>query len=383
MNTNRSLSWRLGIVAAACCVLLPGCTPDRESASDELENALNARLGGDDVGGYARAEQPRVFDFPADHGPHPAYRNEWWYLTGNLTNEDGRRFGYQVTFFRIALAPPSPQLDARPSAWASPQVWMTHVALSDAAARQHYQQERFARGAAGLAGAQAEPFRVWLEDWQLSEKKDAADVWQLNIDTRNFAYEFELRPLKPVVLQGETGLSRKSAEPGNASYYYSMPRLGTSGRIRIGDQEYQVDGLSWLDREWSTSALGPDQEGWDWFALQLDDDRDLMFYRLRRKDGSADPLSAGGLVDPSGALRRLSAEDVELSALRWWQSPDGARYPVEWRLRLFDGSRYRVEAVFDEQYMTTSVRYWEGMVDVFDDRGIRHGRGYLELAGYE
>lgn len=384
MNANRSLSWQLGVVAAACCALLAGCTADHAPISDDLENALNARLGGDDVSGYARAEQPRAFDFPADHGPHPAYRNEWWYLTGNLTAEDGRRFGYQATFFRIALAPPSPQLDTRASAWASRQVWMTHVALSDASAGQHHAQERFARGAAGLAGAQAEPFRVWLEDWQLGETPDKSDdTWRLSIEARDFAYEFKLEPLKPVVLQGEAGLSQKSNESGNASYYYSMPRLRTTGRIRVGGREYPVNGLSWLDREWSTSALGPDQEGWDWFALQLDDDRDLMFYQLRRKDGSADPLSAGSLVDPAGAVRRLSTEDVELSALRWWQSPDGARYPVAWQLELFDGSRYRVEAVFDEQHMTTSVRYWEGMVDVLDDQGERLGQGYLELAGYE
>jgi len=372
----------LVLLAAAFAL---GCEPPPGSGESRAESGLSDRLGGDDIEGFARAVQPRTLVFPADHGPHPDYRNEWWYLTGNLETAGGRRFGYQVTFFRVALAPPGPLSQERRSAWATRQVWMTHVALSDAANRRHQEQERFARGAAGLAGAEAEPFRVWLEDWQLGAvAAGPQQVWQLRIDTADFDLDLELEPAKPIVLQGDAGLSQKSAEPGNASYYYSMTRLKTSGLIQVGGEPLEVGGLSWLDREWSTRALGPDQAGWDWFALQLGDGSDLMYYRLRRTDGQADPHSAGTLVDPNGAYRRLSAADLALQPLRWWRSPEGVGYPVAWELKLIEGPAYRVEAVFDDQRMDTSVAYWEGMVDVFDaETGAQRGRGYLELAGYE
>jgi predicted secreted hydrolase len=226
---------------------------------------------------------------------------------------------------------------------------------------------------------------VWLEDWQLQGAGDSSEEsWELRIQTDRFAFDFELQPLTPIVPQGNNGLSQKSAEWGNASFYYSIPRLRTTGAIRLGDQEHQVSGLSWLDREWSTSALGDDQVGWDWFALQLDDGRDLMYYQLRRTDGQPDAHSAGVLVGSDGTRRRLGPADVELEPRRWWRSADGVRYPIAWRLQLFDGSGFRVEAVFDDQRMDTTVQYWEGMVDVFDAKTVeRAGRGYLELAGYE
>jgi predicted secreted hydrolase len=387
MSMRRPPSARLGGLQAVVLLLgglLSGCGPSSTTPSGDADGALGERLGGDDTAGYARVFDPREFRFPADHGPHPDYRNEWWYLTGNLAAADGRRFGYQVTFFRIALAPEDPQAPPRRSNWGGRQIWMTHVALSDAANRRHREHERFARGAAGLAGAQSEPFRVWLEDWQLSAAPDDPAVWSLQVETEDFGLEFRLEPRKPIVLQGVDGLSQKSDEPGNASYYYSLPRLQTSGEIRLDSERHRVEGLSWLDREWSTSALGDDQVGWDWFALQFDDGRDLMYYLLRRTDGSVDPHSAGTLIDRDGRTTRLAAGDVRLEALRWWRSADGVRYPVAWRMDLYDGSAYRVEAVFDDQRMDTTVSYWEGMVQVFaTESGAPLGRGYMELAGYE
>lgn len=363
---------------------LSGCGPADDTGGRRTGPDLGERLGGGDTHGYARALEAREFVFPADHGPHPDYRNEWWYLTGNLETDAGRRFGYQVTFFRIALAPNDPQAPERRSNWATRQVWMAHVALSDQAHRRHTEFERFARGGAGLAGARAEPFRVWLEDWQLASDARDSGRWELSIDTGDFALSLGLDPLTPVVPQGENGLSQKSAEPGNASYYYSIPRLKTDGELRVGGERYRVGGLSWLDREWSTSALGKAQAGWDWFALQLDDGRDLMFYRLRRRDGETDPHSAGTLIGPGRERRALGPGNVSLQPLRWWQGPGGVRYPVAWRIRLPDRSGLRVEAAFEDQLMDLSVRYWEGMVDVYDDRtGLERGRGYLELAGYE
>ncbi len=340
--------------------------------------SLGDRLGGADTAGYALATAPRPLHFPADHGAHPAFRNEWWYFTGNLASTDGRRFGYQVTLFRIALRP-APA--ARASAWGTRDVWMGHLALSDATTARHFAAERFARGAAGLAGVQTEPrLEIWLEDWQISRTDER---WQITAATPQFALDLELRERRPPVLQGEAGLSRKSTAPGNASYYYSIPRLATQGRLRIAGAEHQVTGQSWLDREWSTSALAPDQTGWDWFALQFADGRDLMYYRLRRSDGSADPLSAGSLTREDGSTERLDAHRLALAPRRWWQADDGTRYPVAWELTLDGRERLRVEAVFDDQRMDLSVRYWEGMVTVHDavtDQLL--GRGYLELAGY-
>jgi predicted secreted hydrolase len=369
------------VVAATLLTLALGACggPPTPAGDPGAEQTLAERLGAGDTAGYARASAPRAFDFPADHGPHPAFRNEWWYVTGNLEAADGRRFGYQVTFFRIALRPAAAE---RPSAWATRDVWMAHVALSDLEQRRHLHAERFARGAADLAGASAAPFRVWLEDWQVIGRPGFP--WRVQVDAGAFRLDLELNPQRPPVLQGEQGLSRKSAEPGNASYYYSMTRLATRGRIRLADQELEVAGLSWLDREWSTSALSATQAGWDWFALQLDDGRDLMFYRLRGRDGSTDPLSAGSLVQRDGRVQPLRSDQLRLRPLRWWQDRHGSRYPVSWELTLPGEARpLRVDAAFDAQLMDVSVRYWEGAVTVRnDDDPAIVGRGYLELAGY-
>ncbi|MCU0766696.1 MAG: carotenoid 1,2-hydratase [Gammaproteobacteria bacterium] len=358
----------------ALCLALAGCSdvpPESLSVAEQL--------GGRPAEGYLRAEAPRAFRFPEDHGPHAGFRNEWWYLTGNLDGADGRRFGYQATFFRIGLDP-SPEHRASP--WATSEVWMAHLALSDAASATHRGSERFARGAAGLAGAATDPLRVWLEDWQLTSD-DGGATWRLRAATEDFALDLALRPARAAILQGEAGLSRKSDAPGNASYYYSLPRLETQGDVTVEGVRHAVRGLSWLDREWSSSALGEDQVGWDWLALQLADGRDLMYYRLRRADGTVDPMSRGSLVDGAGGRVELGP-DLDLHPVRHWTAGDGRRYPVEWTLRLPGDARpLRVAAVFDAQQMMLAVRYWEGMVDVRDaGDGAPRGRGYLELTGY-
>ncbi len=341
--------------------------------------SVDAALGGIPREGFARATEVRPFQFPRDHGPHPEFRNEWWYLTGNLLGPGQERFGFQVTFFRVALTPDPPD---SPSRWAASQVWMAHAALTDVAAGTHESQERFARQALDLAGAYAAPLRVWLGDWQLSSGSEGSP-WRLRVSSQPFDLDLELEPAKPVVPQGDNGLSRKSAEPGNASYYYSITRLRTEGEVRSGERRFRVQGSSWLDREWSTSALAPDQVGWDWLALQLADERELMFYRLRRADGSADPHSAGTLVDATGGSRRIGPGDVTLRPLRWWRSGE-RRYPIEWEIDVEPWDRrLRVEALLDDQLMDLSVRYWEGAVRVLDaEKGAPLGVGYLELAGY-
>ena len=358
-------------------LLLLGCNKaPTDSALD-----LTASLGGQAEQGFARAIESRLFQFPQDHAAHPDFRNEWWYLTGNLSDEENNRYGYQVTLFRIAL---SPEPSASNSNWATNQVWMAHVALTDVRTNRHSHEQRFARGAVGLAGQSERPFRVWLEDWQITASEEGAFPWVIDVKTENFALKLQLTPHKPVVLQGDKGLSQKSSQAGNASYYYSFTRLQTQGEIIKDNQQIKVNGWSWLDREWSTSALAADQAGWDWFSLQLFDQQELMFYRLRKNSGETDSHSAGKWVMSGGASQSLVATDVIMQPLRYWTSPSGRRYPVSWKLEI-PGLQQQlvVDSLVDDQEMATGIYYWEGAVKVTsavtDDL---LGYGYLEMTGY-
>ena len=386
-------------------------------ATAELE--LAAALGGGDDAGFLRATTPRPFAFPADHGAHDGFRTEWWYLTGNLFAADGRAFGVQLTFFRNALVAGGA---ASPSRWRSHHVWMAHFALSDERRGTFRFSERFAREAVDLAGVTAAPFRVALEDWSLaSMSPSGSDFSPLALAARNgdFAAELTLETGKPPVLQGERGLSQKGPEPGNASYYYSLTRLATRGTVTVAGETVPVTGEAWLDREWSTSALGAelagwgtvtvdgqtfavtgaswmDHEygtsslgaqavGWDWFALQLDDGRELMFYRLRRKDGASDPWSRGSLVAADGSARSLQPAEVRLTPLSTWPSPTGAIYPAKWRIEV-PGEALDLELAprVANQELAVTVRYWEGAVKI---AGSSHGRpigghGFVEMTGY-
>lgn len=346
--------------------------------------SATAAIGGTDTEGYARATDSRAFRFPEDYGPHPEFRTEWWYLTGNLRHSSsGRRFGYQLTFFRNAL---SPEKVGRQSAWDANQLWMAHLAVTDVASQEHVYEERFARGAAGLAGAQGEPFRVWLEDWEILGSGDDAFPLTVRAEMDGGAVDLTLAQGKPPVLQGEEGLSRKGPEPGDASYYVSLTRLPTSGTLLVDGAQFEVEGTSWMDREWSTSALGEDHVGWDWFSLQLEDDRELMFFELRRRDGQLEPLNHGAFVDADGSYRVLSADEVEIHVLDRWTSPlDGTEYPSGWRVRLPTlNLDLTVEPMVRNQEMNLSVRYWEGAVRVTgrDPDGTVDGVGFVELTGY-
>ena len=348
---------------------------------------LAGLLGEDDRQAFAYALEPRPFEFPRDHGPHPEFRNEWWYVTGNLEDDAGRRFGYELTIFRFSLSPERLEAD---SGWRTDQIYIGHLAVSDPEGNRFLTDERYARGALGLAGAEADPFRVWLGDWQMAGR-NASSEGPLNwrIEARdsdgNFSVELELESRKPAVLNGDRGLSQKSAEAGNASYYYSLTRALTKGSLQIDEERFEVSGASWLDREWSSSALSSEQTGWDWFALQLDDDSELMFYQLRKTDGSVDPLSAGTLTAPDGTTRKLAADEVSLSVLEYWDSPRGGRYPSRWRLQVPEESLdLEIVPVMPDQELSTTVRYWEGAVDVSGERkgNALDGRGYVELTGY-
>jgi predicted secreted hydrolase len=332
--------------------------------------------------GFARATAPRAFWFPADHGPHPEFRSEWWYYTGSLAAGDGRRFAFQLTFFRLALSPSAP---ARASAWAANQVYMAHFTVTDIAGQHFHAAERFARGALDMAGARATPFRVWLGSWQ-ARAGEAHFPQTLHAEDSGYAIDLRLAEDKPVVLNGDAGLSQKSAEPGNASYYYSIPRSAVSGSLTTPDGVWQVQGTAWFDREWSSSALAPGQIGWDWFAMRLSDGRDLMIYRLRSSGGGADPHSAGTLVEADGTARPLAAGDFMLDELDYWRSPrGGARYPARWRVRV-PGAGIDVEVTpeMPDQELNLAFRYWEGASRVSGTSAAAPvtGEAHVELTGY-
>ena len=359
-------------------LFLAGCEAPPPDTVTFSPIGVDEGMGGQPDPGFERAIDVREFRFPQDHGPHPRFATEWWYFTGNLRDDDGRRFGYQFTLFRVGLTPGDPAPD---SDWRAHQISMGHLALSDIDMARHMSEERFSRAAAGLAGAKAAPFRVWLGPWSTSGTNGTTFPITVDAETERFGIRLQLeRGSKPPVLQGERGLSRKSAEPGNASYYYSHTRLPTRGRVRIGDKRYTVEGNSWFDREWSSSALAADQAGWDWFALQLEDGRDLMFYQMRDKQGRAQHFSKGVLVGMDGKAQALTLDQVTLTPRREWTSPDGTGYPLEWQLRVPEhGLDLNVSAAFDEQEMRHTVRYWEGAVEI---SGSHRGVGYLELSGY-
>lgn len=402
---------RRATAAVVLMLLLTACARERApaaQASDRAEPGVPAgrlgRLLGDPGGeGFARALGPRELVFPPDHGPHPEFRHEWWYFTGHLQGRSGERFGFELTFFRFALAPPRPAGMAgalRPgaapevveSSWRARQIYSAHFAITDPGRREFRFTERYARGAVGLAGAQAQPLRVWVGDWSLEARADGS--WCLHTRTPEDELTLELRALLPPVPNGERGFSRKSAEVGAASYYYSIPRLEARGQLlrrraaaRGGPEieRLELGGLAWLDREWGSGALGAAQAGWDWFALQLDDGSSLMFYALRRHDGRRDGFSAGTWVDPAGRSRALANEEVVIEVTDRWESPRGGRYPARWRLRVPAlALELLLEPELADQELDTSPRYWEGAVSVAGTRrGMpTAGRGYVELVGY-
>ena len=392
----------LSVSLALAALFLPPSRP----ASLEGPAGPRLELGpGPDLSGFARATAPRPFVLPKDHGPHFDCQTEWWYYTGNLAAADGRRFGFQVTFFRRGLSPGPPPEGL---GLASNQVYFAHFAITDVAAGRHTAAERFSRGAGGLAGATGEPFAVWLEDWHADSLN--ADGSEVHLVARDAAsgldLDLELRSKKPLVAHGDRGLSPKSDDPGNASYYVGYTRMDARGHVGTlaatggpaAPFEVQVSGEAWFDHEWSTSALGEGAVGWDWFSLQLDDGRELMHFQIRAEDGSIERVSGGTLVEKDGRTRRLSGDDVRIEVLRHWTSPEtGGAYPSLWRLTVpSEGLDLRVEPWLEDQEMRTSFTYWEGAVRVSEaapqvsdvDGRPRpgpppaRGQGYVELTGY-
>ena len=371
--------------------LMAGCQPDIQPTSSTVTGLrLNNLLGEPDAQGFARAEQKRDFVFPSDHGPHTLYRSEWWYLTSVLEDENGNEYGVHFTLFRQALSPgPTGE-----GPWHTAQAYLGHLAVTDISTGTHLKTERFARGHPELAGVSTGAhFRAMIEDWTLEGTADG----QLNLtlsagEPDQFGVDLQVRQMGPVVLQGNRGLSEKG--PDAASYYYSIPRMQLDGTLRLNDRPVKVKGLGWLDREWGTSVLGTSLSGWDWFSLQLKDQRSIMAFRLRRHDGERDNYDHGLLVDHQQledlsivgegdrGVELLDRDDFSLKPSRFYQDSRGINWPVSWTLNMAD-EQFTINALLDQQTVDLSILYWEGLVEVLDPDGSRSGLGYMELTGYE
>jgi predicted secreted hydrolase len=336
---------------------------------------------------YKDAAPGYRYRFPRDHFAHPDFRTEWWYYTGNVQSADGRAFGFQVTFFRQAVQRGGPH----DSPWDIDDLYLAHAALSDLSGGKFYHSERLNRAGPGIAGVSQESGRIWNGNWQTAwtgetQKLEAiAAEWNLHLT---------LNSQKPPVINGEQGISRKGAAPGEASHYISLTRLAAAGAIELGGQTYTVEGTAWMDHEFFTSQLSPEQVGWDWLSVQLDDRTELMLFRLRRKSGSIDPFSAGTYVDRNGGSRHVSSREFTMMPLgqQWNSAATGASYPIRWQVNVPAlNLNLEVSTLLPQQEMTTSgpvsPNYWEGAIEIAGTRGAAGtpvtGVGYLEMTGYD
>ena len=345
----------------------------------------------EDKSGFLSVSGPCNLVFPKDHGSHPGYRTEWWYYTGNLEAETGDRYGFQLTFFRSQINAPGAEKrwPQPPSVWRTRQIYLGHAAITDIFYKRHLQSELMARGTLGMAGVSQEAIDtiVFIKNWSA---KIGVDRHLLKTVSDDFSYELTLKPVKPPVLHGQAGYSRKGSTPERASCYYSLPRLKTEGALTISGKTIPVRGLSWMDHEFSTAPLEPGIVGWDWFSLQLSDQTEIMLFLLRNEEGRFNPASSGTFIDVSGKPRHLTKDDFRVDVLDSWKSPRSqAVYPVHWRLTVFPlAIQLTVQANISDQEMqtpaTTGVTYWEGSISINGSVGKYpvKGSGYVELTGY-
>ena len=320
---------------------------------------------GVDAQGFETPKPGGTFAFPADHGAHKTFRTEWWYVTANLTGADGASYGAQWTLFRHALEPGAGK------GWDDRTIWMGHAAITSAT--EHLFAQTMARGGVGQAGVEATPFRAFIDDWRF-EANAALSKASLSARSADFSYDLDLSSDRPLVLQGENGYSRKS-EQGQASYYYSQPFFTVEGRLTIHGRETKVTGRAWMDREWSSQSLAPDQTGWDWFSMHLSSGEKLMLYRIR----GAAPYLLGNWISPDGATQPLVGNDISLEPLT--QTAVGARkIPTRWRVRVKSrGFDVETTPLNVQSWMGTTIPYWEGPISF---AGSQSGVGYLEMTGY-
>ncbi|MCF4994823.1 iron ABC transporter permease [Pseudomonas syringae] len=354
---------RINLIACLLVALLPGC--DQPAPPDKGFAGM-----GDQAQAFTPVVPGRVFSFPADHGAHEGFRIEWWYVTANLRDSQGRDFGVQWTLFRSALKPGSEQ-----PGWANQTIWLGHAAVTSASA--HHAAERYARGGVGQAGVRLAPFEAWIDDWRFSDQANAplTDL-QLSAADKDFSYQLHLTANRPLVLQGDKGFSQKS-EQGQASYYYSQPFFQASGTVQIDGQTHTVSGPAWLDREWSSQPLTANQTGWDWFSLHLESGEHVMLYRMRQKDGA--PYVTGTWISADGQTQPLHGDQIKLTP-QDTATVAGREMPVRWAISIpLKGLEISLDALNPQAWMNLRIPYWEGPVRVSGSHG---GQGYLEMTGY-
>jgi predicted secreted hydrolase len=336
--------------------------------------------------GFTPALAGRAFAFPEDHRVHRDYKTEWWYYNGQLQDAEGRRYGYQLTFFRVGIRPGP--VSGQGSRWRVRDVYLAHLAVTEVDHKRFSYAEKISRGNLGLAGAETGRYRVWIEDWSVGEE---GEVQVLRAGDRNLGLYLQAFPNNPPLIHGSEGISRKGAGTGQASHYYSLTRMATGGQILLRGRTVKVQGLSWMDHEFGSSQLQPGQIGWDWFSLNLGDQAELMLYQIRERNGQSGPYSSGTLVFRDRIPQPLSREDFSIEVLRTWKSPHSqATYPAGWQIAI---PRQQVilrvtPVVADQELMTmksTRVTYWEGLVTAEGTcRGQSvKGRGYVEMTGYD
>ena len=324
------------------------------------------------------------YEFPRDNFDHPDYQTEWWYYTGNVHSADGHRFGFELTFFRQGVD----RSRSNDSLWDVRDLYVAHLALSDLDGGHFHHAERTNRAGPGIAGVSEADGRIWNGNWRIDWR---GDKQQLQAIDERFTLNFSMRSAKPPVIHGENGVSQKAEGAGRASHYISLTRLITSGQIELGATKFEVIGLAWMDHEFFTSQLSPDQVGWDWLSIQLDNHTELMLFHLRRKDGSIDPYSAGTFVDSNGRATHLRRDDFTLEpAGEMWASPaSGAAYPVRWKISvpalnvaLEATTRLRSQELAGVNKLIPT--YWEGAIRLSGRKGETPiaGIGYLEMTGY-
>ena len=364
-------------------ILLSSCAPSNvPEANVQVPDGVTSEEA--IAAGFLTADGSRPLSFPADFGAHEEFRTEWWYYTGNLGTPAGQHFGFELTIFRVGLLPPGTDLPEE-SDWYDRSVYFAHFAVSDIAMGRFYAFERYARPGPGLAGAEADPYRIWIEDWRVTESMPR--VYQLQAAQEEIALDLTLTDEMGVVLHGENGYSRKGEQASNASYYYSQPRLRADGILQINEVQYPVSGLVWKDHEFSTSALDENQIGWDWFSLQFEDGSALMLFQLRERDGETSPSSSGTFILADGTPQSLQTDNFEIAVLEEWRSPHTQGvYPASWDLRLDepDCALSVRPWMADQEIHFPTVTYWEGAVQ-FDgtcEGAAVRGNGYVELTGY-
>lgn len=366
MRHQGSGPWSFEVFCLAAISCLAGCNSANQQSDFDLTTWLGESVNSTE---FAQVDGSHRITFPRDHGPHDNFMTEWWYITSVLETEAGKEFGVQFTVFRRALAPDMEKRDS----WSTGQVYMAHVALSDVSKRRHYDEERLSRGHEMLAGASDSPFRAFVENWSVASTSSEFFPLALQAQAESFIIDLTLTQTKPIVLQGKDGYSVKS--PEHASYYYSIPRMATTGSLTVGKESYEVAGFSWMDREWSSGLLGRQYQGWYWFALSLSDGRDLILFSLRDRDIGDDSHRVAQWIEADGSTNPIERESWSAKPVRHWK-----QWPVEWELTIGD-TLLVVSAKFDNQEMNTQIPYWEGLVEV-KEGAASTGSGYMELTGY-